>query len=152
MKKHIALAMLSLFITACAVNQSGQVGPDKRVFNKQTVIPLGGGLLSAVICNKLWDGHGNKDSWTAICGVAGYFGTKAFLSQHNQALEKNKIGETASWSDPDGSKHTVTPTATYYQGDAPCRDFRQTVEIDGQTEIMVGKACRQPDGSWKLVS
>jgi len=34
----------------------------------------------------------------------------------------------------------------------PCRDFRQTVEIDGQTEIMEGTACRQSNGTWKLVS
>ena len=135
-----------------AVNQQGQVVPDGKVFSKDRIIPLGGGLLGAVICNELFDGHGSKDGWTAACGVAGYFASTAFLNQHKQALEQNKIGQTTSWSDPDGKSHSITPTQTYYQGDVPCREFRQTVEIDGQTEIMSGKACRQNDGSWQLVS
>lgn len=148
--KLILLATLSLSLAACAVNQAGQVGPDKRVFNKERVIPLGAGLLSAVICNKLWDGHGNKDSWTAICGAAGYFGSVAFMQQHNQVLESNRVGQTSTWNDPDGSYHSMTPTETYYEDEVACRNFRQTVEIDGQTEIMTGKACRQSDGTWKL--
>jgi len=153
-KFTLALTSLSiaLSISACAVNNAGQVGPDKRVFNKEKVIPLGAGLLSAVICNKLWDGHGNKDSWTAICGAAGYFGSIAFMQQHSQALEHNKVGQTTKWTDPDGKAHSVTPTHTYYQDEVPCREFRQTVEIEGEVEILKGKACRQADGSWKLVS
>ena len=150
--KHLLVISLATLMVGCAVNQSGKVGPDRDVFNKEKVIPLGAGLLSAVVCNKLFDGHGNRDSWTAICGIAGYFGSTAFMQQHSTALEHNKVGQTSRWNDPDGSAHSVTPTGTYYDNNTPCREFRQTVEIEGQTEIMVGKACRQGDGSWKLVS
>lgn len=150
-KLLIPCALVTM-ITACAVNQSGQLRPDPNVFNKGNVIPLGGGILGAVICNKLFDGHGSKRGWTAACGAAGYFASTAFLQQHNQALERNKIGQTARWSDPDGSVHSVTPTKTYYHDEKPCREFRQTVEIEGQMEILEGKACRQKDGSWKLMS
>lgn len=150
-KLVVGTALLSS-IAACAVNQSGRVGADPKVFNKENVIPLGGGILGAVICNELFDGHGSKDGWTAACGIAGYFASKAFVQQHNQALERNKIGQTTHWEDPDGSAHSVTPTRTYYDRDMPCREFRQTVEIEGQMEILEGKACRQNDGSWKLVS
>jgi hypothetical protein len=148
----ILVLAISIFMSACAVRQDGTVGVDRDVFGKDKVIPLGAGVLSAVVCRELWKGHGNRDSWTAICGAAGYFGSQAFLKQHNNALEKNRVGQTTSWEDPDGKQHSVTPTQTYYRGDTPCREFRQTVEIDGQTEIMTGNACRQADGSWKLVS
>jgi hypothetical protein len=149
--KFFTLLLVALSLTACAVSPNGGVGPDSRVFNKETVIPLGAGLLSAVVCNKLFRGHGSKDGWTAACGAAGYFASKAFVVQHNTALENNRIGQTTSWSDPDGSNHTLTPTQTYNDNSRPCRDFRQTVEIGGRTEIMTGKACRQNDGSWKLI-
>lgn len=90
------LLTISLLISlhACAVNQSGQVVPDRRVFSSENTIPLGTGILSAVICNKLFDGHGSKRGWTAACGVAGYFASTAFMQQHNQALEKNRVGQT----------------------------------------------------------
>jgi surface antigen len=133
--KFFTLLLVALSLTACAVSPNGGVGPDSRVFNKETVIPLGAGLLSAVVCSKLFRGHGSK----------------AFVVQHNTALENNRIGQTTSWSDPDGSNHTLTPTQTYNDNSRPCRDFRQTVEIGGRTEIMTGKACRQNDGSWKLI-
>lgn len=152
MHKLLTLSLLILLLNACAVNSTGQVVPDSNVFNKENTIPLGAGLLSAVICNKLFEGHGSKDGWTAACGAAGYFASTAFMKQHNQALESNRIGQTTTWNDPDGSIHSVTPTQTYYQNEVPCREFRQTVEIDGQVEILSGKACRKSDGSWQLVS
>jgi len=150
LKSTFAVCLATL--SACAVSPDGRVGPDRDVFGRDKVIPLGAGILSAVVCNKLFDGHGSKDGWTAACGAAGYFASTAFVKRHNTALEGNRVGQTTSWNDPDGKRHSVTPVRTYYQGEVPCRDFRQTVEIDGQTEIMQGKACRQSDGSWRLVS
>lgn len=149
--KTFILLLLASSLAACAVSPDGRVVPDGNVFNKQNTIPLGAGLLGAVLCNELFDGHGSKDGWTAACGAAGYFASKAFMVQHNNALENNQIGQTTAWEDPDGSNHTLTPTQTYMEDSRPCRDFRQTVEIDGQTEILTGKACRQNDGSWKLI-
>jgi surface antigen len=87
-----------------------------------------------------------------VCGATGYFGTVAFTNQYNQTMEENKTGQTASWSDPDGKSYSVTPTETYYVDEQPCRKFRQTVEINGQVEILSGTACRQADGTWKLTS
>jgi len=146
------ILILTAMMAACAVTPDGRVGVDPEVFGKNTIIPLGGGILGAVVCNELFDGHGSKDGWTAACGAAGYFASTAFLKRHNSALETNQVGQTSTWDDPDGKRHSVTPTKTYYENEAPCRDFRQTVEIDGQTELMEGTACRQSNGTWKLVS
>ena len=147
-----AMIALSIFIGGCAVNQQGQVVPNSEVFSKSTIIPLGGGLLGAAICNRLFKGHGSRDGWTAACGAAGYFASTAFVKQHNAALENNRVNETTSWDDPDGKRYTVTPTKTYSDNGTPCRNFRQTVEINGQTEILSGTACRQNDGTWQLES
>jgi surface antigen len=68
-------------------------------------------------------------------------------------LENNRTGETSTWENPDtGHRGAITPTDTY-RDDAgrPCREFQQTVYIGGEPEKAYGTACRQPDGSWKIV-
>ena len=71
-----------------------------------------------------------------------------------QSLEKAKTGTTSTWKNPDsGNQGTITPKKTYKKPDGTyCREFQQTVTIGGRTEEAYGTACRQPDGSWKLVS
>ena len=33
-----------------------------------------------------------------------------------------------------------------------CREFEETILVDGKPQHAYGKACRQPDNSWKIVS
>ena len=150
-KTTLVAVSCAVLMTACAVNQNGRVTPDGQTFNKQNTLPLGAGLLGAAICNQLFKGHGSQKGWTAACGAAGYFISTSFVKQSSQAFETNKTGQTTSWQDPDGKQHSVTPTRTYYEANRPCREFRQTVEINGQVEVLTGNACRQSDGTWKVV-
>ena len=32
-----------------------------------------------------------------------------------------------------------------------CREFQQTITVGGETRQGYGTACRQPDGSWRIV-
>ena len=41
------------------------------------------------------------------------------------------------------------PPATAPQGE--CREYQSTTTIAGQPESVVGTACRQPDGTWRIV-
>ena len=68
------------------------------------------------------------------------------------SLEKNQTGQTASWTNPDsGNRGTVTPTKTYQTASGQnCREYQQTVTVDGKTEEASGTACRQADGTWKI--
>jgi surface antigen len=45
----------------------------------------------------------------------------------------------------------MTPTNTYDSGTGPCREYTLDATIGGKTEQIYGTACRQPDGSWKVV-
>ena len=72
-----------------------------------------------------------------------------------RTLESAPTGQPGSWHNPDtGHSGTVVPQAPYYPtpGGEPCREFQQTVTIGGRTEQAYGRACRQGDGSWKIVS
>jgi len=33
----------------------------------------------------------------------------------------------------------------------PCREFRTTQTLEGRSQTLVGRACRQSDGSWRIV-
>ena len=70
------------------------------------------------------------------------------------ALEKNKAGSQSTWRNPDsGNEGTVTPTRTYRtEAGQYCREYQQTITVGGKTETGYGRACRQPDGSWRIVS
>ncbi len=68
-----------------------------------------------------------------------------------RAFETAPSGKPVAWSNPDsGHSGTITPTQTYQSSGAYCREYQQTVTIDGKQEKSYGTACRQPDGSWKI--
>ncbi|MEN2979070.1 RT0821/Lpp0805 family surface protein [Tistrella bauzanensis] len=71
-----------------------------------------------------------------------------------RALESNPTGQTTSWSNPDsGHSGTITPVKTYQNPNGEyCREFTQRVNVGGKTEEAYGTACRQPDGSWRIVN
>jgi len=48
---------------------------------------------------------------------------------------------------------TVTPKPAYQTSSGQyCREFQQSITVGGQTQDAYGTACRQPDGTWKVVS
>lgn len=71
----------------------------------------------------------------------------------SQALEYNPTGQSSSWANPDRkSAYTVTPTRTYESAEGPCREFTMDARIgDEGSEQVYGTACRQADGSWRIV-
>ena len=64
------------------------------------------------------------------------------------------IGEPISWNNPDsGNYGSVTPVRDGNNNTTGqyCREFQHEVSIGGRTEQAYGVACRQPDGTWKIV-
>jgi surface antigen len=70
-----------------------------------------------------------------------------------QTLEHVPDGETIVWQNPNvGGSYQVTPAETYQRSDGRyCREYITEVVISGRREQAYGTACRQPDGSWKVV-
>ena len=71
-----------------------------------------------------------------------------------RALESQPSGHAATWSNPDtGHSGSVTPLRTWQDAEGRyCREFVQTVRVGGQEQEAFGTACRQPDGTWQIVS
>ncbi len=146
---------LVLALSACQPGQG----------NKQTGGTLVGAGLGALLGSQVGGGRG-KLAAVAIGALAGaYLGSEvgksldradrlAMQRTSQKALERNRSGQSSGWSNPDsGHSGTVTPTRTYQTASGrPCREYQQSVTIDGKTERAYGRACRQPDGSWKIVN
>jgi surface antigen len=146
---------LMLALSACAQNQ-GQ---------KQTGGTLIGAGLGALAGSQIGGGRGQLAA-VAIGALAGAFlggevgksldraDELAMERTSQQALESNRTGQPSGWKNPDsGHSGTVTPTETYQTASGNhCREYQQTVTIDGKTERVHGRACREPDGTWKIVN
>ncbi len=150
-----AIAITSLGLIACVENQ----GPKER---GGTVIgAIAGGLLGSTIGK----GSGKVIAVGIGAVLGGLVGSeigksldradRAYMSRTTQqSLESQRTGQASTWRNPD-NRHsgTVTPTRTYRRESGEyCREFQQTVTIDGRTERAYGTACRQSDGSWKIIS
>lgn len=131
---------------------------------KQTAGGLGGAVLGGLLGAQIGDGSGQL--WATGAGVllGAIVGSeigrgldevdRLSMQRTTQAsLEHTQTGTTSTWSNPDsGNSGAVTPTNTYQQADGtPCREFTQTINVGGQVEEAYGTACRQADGSWKII-
>jgi surface antigen len=68
-------------------------------------------------------------------------------------LENVRTGVSSTWVNPDtGYQYQMTPTNTYDSGTGPCREYTLDATIGGNTEQVYGMACRQADGSWKIMN
>ena len=77
----------------------------------------------------------------------------AMENSTHQALEYNQSHHSSTWRNPDtGHSGTTTPIRTYKEPDGRyCREYTQTVLIEGEQHKAYGTACRRPDGNWEIV-
>ena len=72
----------------------------------------------------------------------------------SSTLENNPPGQPAYWKNSrTGTTYTVVPTKNItIEGNPYCREYRSTAVIAGKEQQVYGTACRQPDGTWKIMS
>ncbi len=61
------------------------------------------------------------------------------------------IGERIVWQTDTAAGHVVTTREGTSASGLPCREFQHRITVGGKSENAYGTACRQPDGSWKIV-
>ncbi len=123
--------------------------------SKRTQGAVAGGAGGAVI------GGATKGTTGALVGgligaglgyLIGWGWEEYDARQLNDTLETNPEGQASTWTNPNtGKAYTATPVATKTQGAQPCRDVR-IEPAEGGREPVVATACREQDGSWRLVN
>ena len=117
-----------------------------------------GGLLAAAL-----GGEGTAIAAGTILGglLGGAIGDRLDAADRQrasaaaaQALESVPSGQSVAWRNPDsGNTGAVTPVRTYQTSSGEyCREYTQTITIGGERHQSYGTACRQPDGTWRIVS
>ncbi|MEQ8966436.1 MAG: RT0821/Lpp0805 family surface protein [Azospirillaceae bacterium] len=153
--KFIAPALAAaLLVTAC------QNGPGPR----EAVGTAGGAAVGGLLGSQIGSGTGQLAATAAGTLLGAFIGrdigarlddVDRLKAQQTaqRTFETAPTGSTGTWRNPDSGHYgTVTPTATYQQGSQPCRDFTQTVYVGGQEVQETGTACRQADGTWRVVN
>lgn len=150
------LILVSTMLTACTT------GPNGGVSN-ENVGTVAGGVLGGFLGSQFGEGGGKTAAAIggALLGAwAGKQVAKGMTAQDNRYHEDAAykastapVGETINWYNPDsGHSGSITPVRVGQTSTgAYCREFQQTVTIDGQTERAYGTACQQPDGTWQIM-
>jgi surface antigen len=152
-KRFMPVAVIAGLMAGCA----NDYGP------KQTGGALLGGVGGAVAGAQFGKGKGNL-AMTAIGTLLGAFvgsevgksldrADQQYANQAENRAHAAPIGQAISWNNPEsGHSGSYTPVrdGTDTSGNY-CREYQSTVNIGGQAERAYGTACRQPDGSWKVV-
>lgn len=144
----IASLSFSLLLVACAP------------MNNEGVGTISGGVIGGLLGSQFGGGSGKVMAAAGGALIGAYLGGQIGKTMDRQdrlemqrALETAPTGRAVVWSNPDnGNRYTVQPTRTYYHAQQPCREYITKAIIGGKTEQIYGKACRQADGSWRVVS
>jgi surface antigen len=68
-------------------------------------------------------------------------------------LEHESTGETRTWRNPEtGHAGAMMPQRTYLsEAGFYCRDYQETLSVDGRSETYADTACRDADGIWRWI-
>ena len=154
--KSQLVAVLAIAVMGCGCTTGG---------TKQTAGTLLGGVGGGVLGSTIGKGKGKTAATIAGALIGGYIGgtigkglddTDRMMANRTaqQTFEHTPDGQASAWSNPNSGNSgsmIVNNTYTPPQG-TPCREYTTTVMVGGKREQAYGKACRQADGSWKIMS
>ncbi len=156
--KRIILPLAVISVVALSGCEANQFGGTKQTVGTGVGAVVGGYLGSKI-------GGGTGQLWATGAGAllgalagseVGKSLDKADLMYANKAQSRAHtapIGETITWNNPDsGHSGSVVPTKDGYSNSGNyCREYRQTIIIDGKEEVGYGTACQLSDGTWEII-
>ncbi len=154
------LALVScavLALAGCAGNPQNGTGP------RENTGTLAGALLGGLVGSQFGGGTGGRVG-AGIAGavIGGLIGNRIGASLDEQdrqrayaaeteALDRGASGAPVGWRNPDNGRYgSVVPGPAYQHAGVTCRQYSETVYIDGTPQTARGTACRNPDGTWTL--
>ncbi len=144
---------------------AGCAGPGRSGgISKETGGTILGGIAGGVLGSQIGGGRGKTVATVAGAILGGLIGgsigkklderDKLLMARTTQTtLEKTRSGRTSEWRNPDtGNSGTITPEPVYKSASGgQCRPFTQTITVGGKQETAKGTACRNPDGTWRII-
>ncbi|MBP2227041.1 surface antigen [Azospirillum agricola] len=153
MKKLVPFALAASLLAGCTTGGT-----------KETVGTVGGAVAGGLIGSQIGGGTGKLVA-TGVGTLLGAFVGREIGSSLDRADSEYAagaarrayaapVGERIAWNNPQsGNSGTITTTRDGYSNAGTyCREYQQTVVVGGKTEMAYGTACKQPDGTWKIVA
>ena len=149
-----AVALMAVALTGCQSMQ-GQG-------NKQLIGTGSGAVIGGLLGSQVGKGSGAMVGVGVGTLLGALIGSeigssldKADLAYANQAQNqayRAPVGESVSWNNPDsGNYGTITPTREGKSTSGRyCREFSQTIYVEGRQQTGYGTACQNPDGTWQI--
>jgi surface antigen len=156
-------AIVLVALTAACASPSNPNG-----ISKQTGGAVLGGIGGAVAGSFFGKGTGQLVGVAAGTLLGAYIGSEvgasldradqAAMQQAEQRAYSAPMGQRVAWNGANYGSQTgaygdVTPVrdGTDRQTGAYCREFQTNIHVNGRVETGYGTACRQPDGTWKII-
>jgi surface antigen len=151
-KKTLVALMLAATLAGCA--------SDGLRGQKATLGTLAGAVGGAAVGSQFGGGRGRYVGMAAGALIGGFLGNQIgaaldeqdkqlYASAQYQALES---GQPQRWNNPQtGRSGDIVTGSTYVVNNQQCREYTNTIYIDGQPQVARGTACRNPDGTWRPV-
>lgn len=154
--KRIAFSLaLVVALAGCASGANGENSGYKKFIGGLTGAAAGGYAGA-----QFGKGQG-KLATTALGVVVGFLGGMAV---GNELDEKDKLeasaamalalneARTVSWQGQNNNGGVIRTKRAPKKAGMVCRDYQHYGTIDGEQRQAVGRACKQQDGTWKIVS
>jgi surface antigen len=149
-KMMIAVMLVSTSLAGCASgpNQNQQLGT------------LAGAVGGAAIGQAFGSGSGRIAATAAGALIGGFLGNQIGARMDEQDRQYYATAQYAAldtgqpqrWRNPQSGVYgDVSTGQTYVVNNSQCREYTNTVYIDGRPEVARGTACRNPDGTWRPV-
>ncbi len=145
----------SIILILCCITLTGC-----QNMSKSDVGTMTGAVAGGLIGSTIGQGRGQVMAIAAGAAAGALIGNAVGKSMDDQdrmkmaqALESNNVGKPAYWNNSNtGARYKVTPVKNVtVNNNKYCREYQTVATINGQQQKMYGTACRQPDGSWKVV-
>jgi len=166
----IALAASAMVLAACNGQSNARNAQAGGItggggFDKQDIGTGLGALGGAALGTSLTHGKGKIAGGVIGALVGAGLGNAVgasldradmayYQNTQQKALETAQAGQSLPWNNPQsGNSGVVIPQAPFKNETGQyCREFQNKITVGGKTESGYGTACRQPDGSWQIVS
>lgn len=163
--KTLAVAVAATALLAGCANPGGYNDPysGNAGISKQTGGAVLGGIVGGLAGSRFGGGTGKLVAvgvgtllGAALGSAAGASLDRADATYAHQAemqAYNAPIGQTVRWNNPqNGNWGSYTPVRDGYTNTGNyCREYQTTISVGGQLQRASGTACRQADGSWRIV-
>lgn len=159
-----ALAVIAAFASLPAATAQAQSRETecRRDSTGGVLGGLAGAALGGLIGSQFGSGSGKTAATIGGAVLGGLAGNEIGRRMtcrdeeyvRDTTYESLETGEEAAWENEESGNRGVTrPGETFINARGQqCRTFEQEIYVDGRAVRSTGTACKQPDGSWQVVS